>query len=334
MKKVLVSIIVALLVLTAVFAFACSSDPVVASGEYTIVSPDGAPALALASLAQNPQISDTLKVTPSIVASSLIAAEAIKSDFAILPANAAANLYNKGQEYKLVASVTNGNMFIVSNVENASFTLDDLKGKMLYSIGQGSIPAFVLLNILTNAGIEYVVSETPVEGKVAIQYCLEGKDLIAKIKTASGTVYGNLAEPAVTSLCANGGYRVADVQELWKTSTSSEIKGFAQAVLIAKKSICENNPEVVDALLAALVANETYVVENVKASKDAIVAIYPESSLSSLPEVAQVVRNCNVKIYRASENYDYIYNTLNAAYTINAAAVGGSIPAKDSGFYY
>ena len=56
----------------------------------------------------------------------------------------------------MAASVTNGNMFIVSNRQNAEFTLNDLKGHVLYSIGQGSVPAFIMLKTLTNAGIECV----------------------------------------------------------------------------------------------------------------------------------------------------------------------------------
>ena len=50
--------------------------------------------------------------------------------------------------------------------------------------------------------------------------------------------------------------------------------------------------------------------------------------------VSGVVRNCNVHAYRASANIDYIMATLNAAYAINPTSVGGSVPTKDSGFYY
>lgn len=334
MKKVLISLIVVLLVLTTIFAFACKKD-VVAEGEYTIVSPDGAPALALATFIKNPQVSEQLKINASVVHNSLIAAEAIKSDFAILPANAAANLYNKGKEYKMVGVVTNGNMFFVSNVQNDSFTLETLKGHVLYSIGQGSVPAFIMLNLLKNANIPYVEnSETATEGKVAITYVADGQALMTKIKTATSTVYGNLAEPAVTTFVSKGiMYRVADVQELWKTSTSAEIKGFAQAVLIAKKSLCDEKPEVVNAVFNAIKASENYVVEQPQEARDLIASAYPETTLPATL-VSGVVRNCNVHAYRASENLDYVIATLNAAYNTKAESVGGSVPAKDSGFYY
>ena len=332
MKKVLISLLVVLVILTTVFAFACNTEKK-PEGEYTIVSPDGAPAFALASFFEQPNSDATFKVIPSIVSSTLIKAEAIKADFAIVPANMAAILYNQGAEYKMVASVTNGNMFFVSNHENTTFTLNDLKGHVLYSIGQGSVPAFIMLNILTNAGIECEVSETPVEGKVAIQYVADGPALITKVKTATGTVYGNLAEPAVTTFMSKGGYRVADVQELWKESTGSSIKGFAQAVLIAKKSICDEKPEVVEAVINSIKGSETFIIEHAEEVRQKIKLRYEETSLKN-PITSEVVQNCNVHIYKASENIDYILATLNAAYAINSQSVGGSVPAKDSGFYY
>ena len=334
MKKVFISIIVVCLVLTSIFAFACSKERV-AEGEYTIVAPDGAPALALASIAKNGQVTETLKIVPSIVNPTQIAAEAIKSDFAIVPANLAANLYNKDQSYMMVAAVTNGNMFFVSNKDNSNFSLNDLKGKLLYSIGQGSVPAFIMLNLLSANSIEYVESETPVAGKVAIKWVADGATMLPLIKSAGDTtVYGYLADPAVTNMVAkNIGYRVADVQDMWKSQTGSEVKGFAQACLIAKKSICDNNPEVVDAVIEALKANDSYVVEQSQDARNAIATIYPETTLPQTL-VSQVVRNCNVKVLKASENVDYIMATLNAVAALKPAAVGGSVPAKDSGFYY
>ncbi len=335
MKKLLIVALIVILTLVMVFAIGCKDKEVIPEGEYSIVSPDGAPAFALAIFAKDSMVSETLKVNPKIVSSTLIRAEAIKSDFAIVPANMASIIFNANEGYCMAAAVTNGNMFIVSNRQNTEFTLNDLKGHVLYSIGQGSVPAFIMLKTLTNAGIEIVEnSETPVEGKVAVQYCADGQALLAKLKTATDTVYGNLAEPAVTSMVAkNIGFRVADLQTLWQASTSSDIKGFAQAVLIVKKEIAQNHPEVVDAVINAIKNSEEYIVEHAQESRDNIATIYPETTLPATM-VAGIVRNCNVHVYRASENYEYINTTLQAAYSIKAQSVGGSVPAKDSGFYY
>ena len=333
MKKVLISIIVVLLVLTTVFAFACKKAEEDTT-TYTIVSPDGAPALAMVGYADGTTGDGVYKVSPSIVSSTLIKAEAIKADFAIVPANLAATLYNLGEEYNMIAAITNGNMFLVSNQEG-HVGLAELKGHVLYSIGQNSIPAFILLRLLDYAGIEYVESETPIDGKVAIQYVADGQALIAKFATATDRVFGNLAEPAVsTALLANNkGYVIGDLQAMWQVATASEIKGFAQAVMIAKKSICENKPEVVESVLNTIKSNVSDVVTNPEDARAKILQMYPETSLKK-PLTSEIVDNCNIHVYVASENVDYILTTLNAAYAIDPKSVGGSIPARDSGFYY
>lgn len=334
MKKLLLVALIVVLTLVMVFAIGCKDKEVIPEGEYSIVSPDGAPAFALAIFAKDSMVSETLKVNPKIVSSNLIRAEAIKSDFAIVPSNMAAIIFNTNQSYCMAATVTNGNMFIVSNRQNTEFTLNDLKGHVLYSIGQGSIPAYIMLSILNNAGIECVPSEVPVEGKVAIQYCADGQTVMSKLKTATDVVYGNLAEPAVTTMVAkNVGFRIADLQTLWQIATSSDIKGYAQAVLIVKKEICQNHPEVVNAVIDAMKNSEDYIVEHAQEARDNIARIYPETTLPSTM-VAGIVRNCNVHVYRASEKYDYIKTTLQAALDNGAQTIGGAIPAQDSGFYY
>lgn len=332
MKGLKILAIVLVIALLAVGFMACN-DEVVAEGEYTIVSPDGAPALAIASFIDRADANASLVIKPSI--SATIAQDALKNDFAILPANAAVKLYNAGNEIKMVATITNGNMFIVSKENDESFELNHLVGKVLYTIGQGSIPSIMLLATLQANNIAYEESETPVEGKVAIQYCLDGQALIGKVKTATTQVYGNLAEPAVSTMVSKGlGYKVASLQELWKTASGSEVAGYPQAVLIAKKSICDEKPEVVDAVLNIIKNNETVIVEEYASAIDKVKTIYEGTSLDAKTMTAQSVANCNIKVYRASTNIDYIYAGLTAARQVAPNLFGGEIPAKGSEFYY
>ena len=331
MKVVKILTVVIIITLIAVGFMACNKE-VKAEGEYTIVSPAGAPSLALAKLVDNASITDSLKVTPSIVSSDLIRAEALKSDFAIVPANMAAIISNGGYEYNLVGTITVGNMYIVAK-ETETFTLDNLKGKMLYSIGQGSIPALIMQSVLTANNIEYEVSETPVEGKVAIKYLANPVLVKNSLAASEGQAYGYIAEPQVTQFVnANAVYMLADMQDLWKQATNSEIKGYAQAVLIAKKSICDEKPEVVDAVIEKISNDIKQVYSNPADAITSVNSIYENCFPTGLDGI--VLYHCNIKFLRASENVDFIYNTLKAAYDINPTSVGGQVPAKDSGFYY
>ena len=151
MKKILVVLLIAILAISTVLLISCDKKEEVEElkSEYTIVAPDGAPAIAVSTFIKNTQVTDDYKVSASVVAPNLIKKEAIKSDFAIVPANVAATLFNAGEDCKLVASVTNGNMYILAKEQETNFTLENMKGKMLYTIGQGSVPALILLSILS-----------------------------------------------------------------------------------------------------------------------------------------------------------------------------------------
>ncbi len=335
MKKTpLIILLILILSLSCTF-FACQNKENTKT-EYTIVSPDGAPALSLVGLIGKDYSKKSFSFSPSIVSSTLIASEAIKSDFAIVPVNLAANLYNKGKGYLMAAVVTNGNMYIVSNKENSNFTLENLKGKKLYTIGQGSVPAFILESLLKKSNINYKVSETVVdENTVSLQYCSDGTALIQKLAqaTKSGeTVYGNLAEPAVSNMVnKNIGYSLESLQTLWQSATNSSINGFAQAVLIVKEEIYKNNKDIVDAMILELSLSANNILADSTNIENAIKSLYPETTIKTMSQ--NIIFRCNVKTYRAKENADYIIETLNAVYELKQEAVGGQVPDKDSGFY-
>ena len=64
-------------------------------------------------------------------------------DFAVLPVNVAAKLYNSGIDYPVLAVIGNGMVQILTNnTDITSFT--DLAGKAIYVAGQGATPEYLL----------------------------------------------------------------------------------------------------------------------------------------------------------------------------------------------
>ena len=120
-----------------------------------------------------------------------------------------------------------------------------------------------------------------------------------------------------------------DLQNLWKTATSAEQVGYAQAVLIAKGDVVDNT-KLLDAVVAAFVTNEQYIVDN---TADAVAAIKSVYAQSALPDTlaAPIVTRCNIKTYDSATNYEYINKTLEAVYNIAPNAIGGQMP--DRGLY-
>ncbi|MDE6372418.1 MAG: hypothetical protein K2L61_02630 [Clostridia bacterium] len=330
-KKIIIIALVILLSIT-VFA-ACKPTPSEAC--YTLVVPDGAPALAVANLPSH-IVGDNVshKIERKVVPSSNINEEAIKDDvdIAIVPANIAAIIFNANGGYKMLAVVTNGNLYMTSSIPCEVGTLQDLKGKMVYSIGQSSVPDMIFKTLLDKAGVSYAVGEEPSEGKVTIKYCKEGNEVISQLtlaKSKGQLAFGLYAEPAVTNSMAKVGFEeVFDLQSLWAQIEESNQSGYAQAVLIARDKVCEDS-EFVAKLLEAFAANESAILQDPAKSVENIKAIYPQSALQA-NMTSQVIGRCNIKTVKAdATGRAYYENTLKAILTINANLIGGKLPSDD-----
>lgn len=349
-KKIFVAVLAITVMLIGVCSFvACNDNPTDKNGSsgnespsgsnlaqtsYTIVAPDGAPALAIANLASSITAGGKqYTLNRKVVASSIIQSEAIKSDvdIAIVPANLAARIFNSSGGYKMLAVVTNGNLYMTSSVSCNVTSLQDLKGKMVYSIGQSSVPDMIFKTLLNRAGVQFAIGETPSEGKVTIKYCLDGSEVISQLalaKSKGQLVFGLYAEPAVTNSKAKGFEEVFDLQRLWAQSGDGDQNGYAQAVLIARDKVCEDSGFVTK-LLDAFIANESSVLQDPSKAVGNVKAIYPQSALQA-NMTSQVVGRCNIKTVKAdTAGRAYYENTLEAVMAINANLIGGKLPADD-----
>ena len=96
----------------------------------------------------------TLAADASEIVSKVIAGE---YDIACVPTNSAAVLYQKTQgAVKLLALNTAGVLHILQNTENSEPITDweQLKGKTIYTVGQGANPEYVLDYVLSGHGID------------------------------------------------------------------------------------------------------------------------------------------------------------------------------------
>lgn len=163
-----------------------------------IYVPDGATALALAYFMHSGE-----KVSGATLEIHVVTASSIGSfvangsaDMAVMPSNAAAKMYNTNGKYKLVMTLTHGNLYIVGGDMSG---VDSLVGKRVGAIGQGQVPDLVLRYILKQKNIEYVLSDTAAEGKVAITYYSDGGSVARALK-AGQIDFGLLAEPAASTV--------------------------------------------------------------------------------------------------------------------------------------
>lgn len=343
MKKksiLLAAVVIALIAASIVGVVACGK---VSEGEYVIVAPDGAPALAVSGMAgQEFNYSEGVSVSAEVVSAGEIATRAATADMAIVPANVAAKLFNEGNDIKVIATVTHGNLYMVGLADTPEVTdLTQLEGQIVASIGQNSVPDSLFKAMLTKAGVEYVVagdpaSVTAAEGKVTLVYGADGSAVIPLVVTGKAA-YGIIGEPAVSTGAKNKGLtEKASLQELWNEANNTT-GGYSQAVLIMKSSLAEDTA-FVNALLERLAADVEEMTSGDEGAAAAAAAIKGVYEATSLPAsiTADIIKRSSVNIVSAAteSGLDEIYSMLTTVAGVNANSIGGSVPAKGSSFYF
>jgi ABC-type nitrate/sulfonate/bicarbonate transport system substrate-binding protein len=132
------------------------------SGNVSVYVPDGAPALSIAKmLADDVDFGDGVNVNYNVVSASTIQTYVTganpTADVCILPVNLAVKLLGSGNTYKLLGTVTHGNLYLVSNSGEKISTsnLSTLKGKRVGVVNLSAVPGLTFKMILKSNNIEY-----------------------------------------------------------------------------------------------------------------------------------------------------------------------------------
>lgn len=244
-------------------------------------------------------------------------------DVVALPPNSAAALYQKtGGEIKIAALSTLGVLYLLEN-GNTIDTVEDLKGKTIYSSGQGATPEYVLNFILQKNGL----ADTKVE------YKSEHAELAAAL-LAGQIDNAVLPEPNVTAvLLKNPDIRIAlDLAEEWKKACEgSENEGsvLAMGCIAVRADFLKENKEAFDAFLAEYKASTQFANTDV-AETASLVEKY--KIMASVEAAEKAIPNCNITYIDGDEMKESIKNYYQVLFEANPKSIGGSLPNDD--FYY
>ena len=130
------------------------------SGKIKVYAPDGAPALGIANLLSG---EETLKndaeyhVVNATTIQTFVAGNNAQADICILPVNLAVKVLGSGAKYKLVGTLTHGNLFLLANGEGeiTKDNLNSLKGKKVGVVNLAAVPGLTFKIILNAHGIKY-----------------------------------------------------------------------------------------------------------------------------------------------------------------------------------
>lgn len=297
-----------------VFVFALSScnknnNEVVDDYVITATAPNGAPAVALATLAKDHKENFNFINAKTIGT----AFSNDGSDVVIAPINAGANLYAKKKStYKLAAVITWGNLYFASKIEN--FTLDTINGKEITLFGESTINSSVALYVLEKNNI--------VPSKV--NYVAEATDTQAILAGNDANAIVMCAEPAISATkMKNSNIQSISIQQLYKEKSGND--EFAQAGIFVKDETIKNHEKVLSNFLKQLKEETDKLTENLDKFAEASVEL---GILPALPVAKAAIPNCSIRFKDAKEAKSAIEKTAN----LNLAQYGGELPSED--FYY
>ena len=239
-------------------------------------------------------------------------------DVANVPCNLASVLYKRTEKgIKVLDINTLGVLYVIESGEAVS-SVEDLKGKTIYSTGKGTTPEYVLNYILSSNGIDPA-------NDVNIEYKSEATEVAAMLAEATDAI-AVLPQPYVTvAMNQNESLRIAlDLTEEWNKIDGTKL---VTGVTVVRAEFLEQNPGTIAQFLTDYAAS----VEFVNANVDEAAALVGKYDIVGEPVAKKAIPYCNIVLETGAEMKADIENYLTVLYNSEPTSVGGEIP--DDNFY-
>jgi len=288
-----------------------------------VVAPAGATAVSIVKpMKDTKEINGTRVEYEVVPTTDLIVARLTskEADFAVMPVNLAAQLYQKQMPYKLTSVVTWGNLYIASSESIEGW--ESLKGEDIYMMGKGLVPDIVFRTLLQKNNIDP-------DKDVNLIY-LSGATELAPNFLAGKAKISMLPEPVLTSVKTKKPDTnvFLDLQEEWKKSFETS-GGYPQAGIFVKEDLINESPSFVKEYVNVLADGMTWNNENpVQAG------VYAEEMELGLQAavVEKSMPGNNIRHEFVGDVKKELNDFYKILYNFNPTTVGGAIP--DEGLYY
>lgn len=238
-------------------------------------------------------------------------------DIALVPANAAANLYQKSNGAVAVIDInTLGVLYMVSGDDSIK-SVDDLTNKTIYLTGKGTTPDLALQYLLETHNIQL--------SDVTIEYKSEATEVAVALSENPDTV-GLLPMPFVIAACAQNEKLqiVLDVNAQWETANDG--KGLVTGITIVRKAFLEEHPDAVDAFLTDHKNSAEYVNANVEEAAELVVK---SGIVEKAPVAQKAIPKCNITCITGEEMKEMLSDYLDILEKQDASFIGGAAPDDD-----
>ena len=254
------------------------------------------------------------EITPKIVNKEI--------DIAAVPANLASVLYNNTNgEVVTLAINTLGVLYVIEN-GNSINSIEDLKGKTIYSSGKGAIPEYSFNYILEQNGIDP-------NSDVTVEYKSEHTECLASLLNDEDGI-AVLPQPFVTTaLSKNENLRIAlDLTKEWEALENNNGSTLITGVVVASKEFVDEYPQKVASFLEEYKKSVDFTNNNL----DEAAKLIEENGIVPEAVAKKAVPYCNIVFINGEDMKEKLSGYLQVLYDANPKSVGGKIP--DEAFYY
>ena len=202
-------------------------------------------------------------------------------------------------------------------------TVSDLKGKTIYSTGQGSTPEYALNLVLEKNGL--TVGED-----VTVVYKTDNSEIAPLLASGEAQV-ALLPQPFVTSVMGqNETLRVAlDMTEEWDKATDGA-SGLTMGCVVVRTEFAQQNKEALDLFLDEY-ERSVQTVTSAEGLEHAA-QLAEQYNIVKAPVARKAIPACNIVFVQGEQMQQIAGGFLEVLYQANPKSVGGKLP--DANFYY
>lgn len=253
-----------------------------------------------------------------------IAPKFLKGEFDIvaLPSNLASILYNKSQgKVQVLAINTLGILYLMENGDSVK-SIEDLKGKTVYSSGKGAVPEYAFNYILKANGLNP-------DTDLRVEYKSEHTEALAALLNDKSSL-AVLPQPfATVASLKNKGLRPAlDLTKEWDKASKNAKSTMITGVVVVNKDFAAKYPEKIKKFMADYKASIDYTNTNV----DDAAKLIEENNIVPAAVAKKAIPQCNITYIDGSDMKDKLSGYLQVLFEANPKSIGGKMPADD--FYY
>ena len=237
-------------------------------------------------------------------------------DFAVLPTVMAANLYNKGIDFKILACPVWGTLYFISgNSQNKSF--EDLSGQTISVFGQGATSDILLQKKLKDLKVNDVKIDYSYTGNAEISEALLHKKIANAI----------VSEPMVSILMAKDtNLRVISKLSCEVFDGQSEKDIFAQTAFVVSGRFIEKYSHSVSSVSSAYSASCQFVNEH---PDQAAKLLIKHGYMHNLTVARHSLGLCNIRYKTAFTIERELMQYLRVFSDFNPQTIGGKLPNRD-----